>query len=208
MKFVLCVEGDTERRVLPGLLRKWLDERLSQAVGIQVVAFKGWADFEKGIVKKVHTHLSAPNTRNVIAAIGLLDLYGPTFYPPSLKTPDERRDWAVKKFEKDVDDPRFRMFFAVHELEAWLLSDLNILPASVAKALQGKAAKPEAVNFDAPPAKLLDEIYRKELKRSYKKTTDGVGLFGQLAPDRVYEKCPHFKEMVDTMLQLAQAKCA
>ena len=47
--------------------------------------------------------------------------YGPTFYPDDRKTARERVAWARTHFESMVDHPRFRMFFAVHEVESWFL---------------------------------------------------------------------------------------
>jgi len=41
MKFVLFVEGPTERLSLPSFLKRWLDARLNQPVGIQPVKFEG-----------------------------------------------------------------------------------------------------------------------------------------------------------------------
>ena len=41
MKFVLFVEGHTERKALPDFIRRWLDSRLAQRVGIKAVRFEG-----------------------------------------------------------------------------------------------------------------------------------------------------------------------
>ena len=105
---------------------------------------------------------------------------------------------------KRVGQPNFRQFFAVHETEAWLLSASGIFPPEVKKALPPKIATPEAVNFDLPPAKLLDKLYKEKLKRSYKKVTDGAELFAQLDPVTAYNRCPYLKLMLDDMLLLAQ----
>jgi predicted ATP-dependent endonuclease of OLD family len=37
VKFVLFVEGETEQKVLPGFLKRWLDTKLEERVGIQAV---------------------------------------------------------------------------------------------------------------------------------------------------------------------------
>jgi hypothetical protein len=87
MKFVLFVEGYTEKKALPDFLRAWLEPpRLPERVGLQVVRFEGWAEYYKDIAGKVNRHLSAKGSEDIIAAIGLLDLYGPTFYPPDKLT--------------------------------------------------------------------------------------------------------------------------
>ncbi|AUX46272.1 uncharacterized protein SOCE26_077770 [Sorangium cellulosum] len=41
MKIVLFVEGHTEK-ALPELLKRWLDPRLPQPIGIKIARFEGW----------------------------------------------------------------------------------------------------------------------------------------------------------------------
>ncbi len=81
MRFVLFVEGHTEKAALPAFLKRWLDPQLPKPVRITPVRFEGWRDYVKEIEKKVALGLSGKMGADVIAAIGLLDLYGPTFYP-------------------------------------------------------------------------------------------------------------------------------
>lgn len=202
MKFLLFVEGSTER-ALPDFFRSWLDSRLSQRVGIKPVCFEGWHDYYDGIVRKVEQSLSGKSGADVIGAIGLLDLYGPTFYPQDQKGASERYAWAKQHLEKKVGHPRFRQHFAVHETEAWLLANPEIFPDQVRKALPGK--RPEDVNFDEPPAKLLDRLYRAKLGKRYKKVIDGANLFQDLRPEIAAEKCHSLQALLNDMLQLAHA---
>lgn len=100
---------------------------------------------------------------------------------------------------------KFRHFFAVHEIEAWLLSDQTIFPIEVRKALPKSAARPETVNSNDHPSKLLERLYREKLKQEYGKILTGSKLFKALNPDIAYTKCPYLKEMLDEMLRLAKA---
>jgi hypothetical protein len=68
-----------------------------------------------------------------------------------------------------------------------------------------KAVNPETVNFDEPPAKLLERLYSQKTGRRYKKVTNGRELFGRLDPGVAYGKCPRLKELLDKMLELAEA---
>lgn len=205
MKFVLFVEGHTERKALPEFLKRWLDARLPQRVGIKVVRFEGWRDYREEIAKKVELNLGGKVGADVIAGIGLLDLYGPTIYPPDKTAATERYEWAKDWFERKVNHPRFRQHFAVHETEAWLLAEPRILPGAVEKSLPGKCARPEAVNFNEPPAKLLERLYKEKLGRPYKKLIDGANLFAELSPDTAQAKCPYLGRLLQDMLSLAQA---
>lgn len=204
MKFVLMVEGKTEKESAAVFLKRWLDPQLNQPVGIQVVPFNGYAQLARKMATKAKMHLEGPKQGEIVAVLGLLDLYGPNFYPNEATTAKERHDWGVEHFEKEVGLDRFRIFFAVHEFEAWLLSQPDIFPQSIKAGLLAKIAQPEAVDFDEPPAKLLDRIYKQKTKRNYKKTTYGKQLFTKLDPTVAVGKCPYLNAMLGEMLSLAK----
>ncbi len=201
MKFVLFVEGYTEKKALASFLKRWLDPKLDQRVGIQVVRFEGWPELVKDSPDKASMHL---RKSDVIAVIALLDLYGPTIYPDHIKTASARYKWGKKDIENKIGESRFRQFFAVHETEAWLLSDPKIFPRDIRDAFPNKVQNPETVNFDEPPSKLLKKLYKTKTRRTYKKVTHGNALFNELDPNVAYEKCPRLKELLDEMLKLAE----
>lgn len=205
MKFLLFVEGELERRAIPEFLRRGLNPRLKQRVGIQYVKFEGCGDYVAGFAKKVRMYLKGPKAEEIIAIVGLLDLYGlpNNFFPNHLTEAQDRYEWGKRRLEGEVGQEKFRQFFAVHELEAWLLSEPNLFAPEVRNAFPGNAVNPEAVNFQQPPSKLLKKLYLEKLKRRYGKVVDGCELFSKLDPDVACQKCPRLKEMVDEMLRLA-----
>ena len=208
MRFVVLVEGYLEQRVLPSFLRGWLDSGTAKRVGIDVIRFQGVNKFTKKLPVAARKHLEGPAQSDLIAAIGMLDLYGVDYYPPSICSVQERYDWLCQHLEEKVGHERFHMFCAVHELEAWVLSQPESLPPAVKNALPGKVQNPESVNFDEPPSKLLQRLYSEKLKRGYKKLVDGTNLFSKLDPAVVRDKCPHLRKMTDKMLRLAhEAGC-
>jgi hypothetical protein len=202
MKVVLFVEGDTEAGVRDLLLRSLSRSPIpeGQRLGITAVRFRGWSNYHDEIEEKVRLNLSRDD---VIGGIGLLDLYGP-HYPKNKRSVAERYDWAKERLEKKVGHPKFRQHFAVHETEAWLLADPKILPRGVANALPSRCKQPETVNFDEPPAKLLERLYRVNAARYYKKRIDGIHLLQKLSPWQAAEKCPFLKLLLDDMLELAR----
>jgi hypothetical protein len=203
MRIVLFVEGFTEREAVAAFLKRWLDPRLARPVRITPVRFNGWRDLFDGAATKARLYLDRRN-EDVLGVIALFDLYGPTIYSPELDSADRRYEWIVRHLERQVGHPRFRAFAAVHEVEAWLLSQPELLPAPVRNGLPGRCERPETVNFDEPPAKLLDRLYSTHLHRGYKKRTYGRDLFGRLDPDRARERCPRLASLLDAMLELAQ----
>jgi hypothetical protein len=204
VKFVVLVEGDTEKQSIADFLKRWLDPQLREPVGVKAGFHQGYADLTNKIARKAQMYLDGPKAAEIVGVIGLLDLYGPAFYPSRLTAATERRKWGVAHFEKLVDRERFRMFSAVHEFEAWLLSDPALFPAAVANAFSEKIAQPEAVNFIEPPGKLLDRVYKEKLKNRYRKTTNGKLLFARLDPKLAVGKCPCLKSMLEEMLKMAQ----
>ena len=161
MKFILFVEGHTEHQAIAGFLKRWLDPRLAVPVGVQTVRFDGWAEMVRDAPQKAKLYLNTPKG-DVIAVIALLDLYGLRLpYPDEANSAAERIAWGTEHLQQQIGETRFRQFFAVHETEAWLLSQPGVFPAEIAKSLKGKAEQPELVNNDEPPAALLDRLYKK-----------------------------------------------
>ncbi|MEI7849161.1 MAG: DUF4276 family protein [Chloroflexota bacterium] len=204
MKFVLFVEGYTEKKAIAVFLKRWLDPRLNKPVGLQTVRFDGWAEMVKDLPNKTRRHLEGPGQEQIIAVVALLDLYGPTIYPGHLTGSEERYKWAVQELTQKVDQDRFRMYFAVHEVEAWLLSHPEMFPREIVNKFPGRTEHPETVNFNTPPAKLLDDLYHQYLKRDYNKVTNGYDFFRKIDPNIAHKKCPHFAAMLDEMLGLAK----
>jgi hypothetical protein len=205
LKFILLVEGSTERDSAAAFLKRWLDPRLSQPVGIQVVPFNGYAELTRDMVTRASMHPEGPKQGEIIAVIGLMDRYGPSFYPGELTTAEERYEWGKDHFERLVDRDRFRMSFAVHEFEAWLFSQPQIFPRDVPNLMRNKFPHPERINFDAPPAKRLNQLYQQATRKNYKKTTYGKHLFAKLDPTIAVKKCPFLKALLEEMLALAKA---
>lgn len=204
--FIVFVEGDTEDRVLSAFLGRWLKPRISEQVGIKTVNFKGYANLYKDFSQRAILHLNGPRKADIIAVISLLDLYGPTFYPDTMLTVEDRYNWGKAHLEKKVENPRFRHHFVVHEIEAWLLSDPAIFPPQIIPLIEDVSTAPEKVNFNRTPAKLLNELYLQKMNKNYKKVTEGNRLFSRLNPETVYQKCPYFKALADDILGLAGGK--
>lgn len=209
MKFLLFVEGQTEAEALPRFFRRWLDPQLPEPVSIQPIPFKGSGQYVKDIAQKTRSQMASKMGKEVIACIGLLDLYG---LPESVtqnyanwrsRSVEEKVSGARKLLQEQVNHSKFRQFFAVHELEAWLLSEPNIFSQDLHSRIAELSNRPETINFDRPPSKRLEEAYHKK-GSNYQKVKDGVALFSSLDPAIAAQRCPYLREMLETLLQLAQ----
>ncbi|MFG0261515.1 MAG: DUF4276 family protein [Novipirellula sp. JB048] len=205
MRFEIISEGETEKDSIAQFLKRWLDPRLSQPVGIKVSDEKGFARALRKISTKAKAKLDAPGNEDIIGVIGLIDLYGPEF-PDHVTSVADRYSWFKDEIERDVDDDRFRMHFAVHEVEAWLLADKSIFPRPVQDIWPSNLRPPEQVNFNEPPAKLLNKLYKQATRKTYKKTVNGKQLFGKLDVSSAVAACPYLKLLLDDMLDMAKAK--
>lgn len=207
MKFVIIVEGPTESEIIPALLKKWLDPRLKDSVGIQAVNRKGAPNLIKRLHEDVVSYLTdKKHGGDVIGVIGLADIYElPIEFPKSKSKALEKVKWAKEELEKRVDNSRFRMFFAVHELEAWLLSDIGIFSQGIKKRLLKYTKYPEKINSKEPPAKLLHRVYYEENRKKYNKPVIGKQLFKNLNPEIAAEKCPNLKKLLIEMLTMAKS---
>jgi len=205
VRFEIISEGETEKDSVASFLKRWLDPRLSQPVGIRVSDEKGFPNVLRKISRKAKAKLAAPGNEDIIGVFGMIDLYGPEF-PNHVVTVAKRYEWFKTEVESEVNDERFRMHFAVHEVEAWLLSDQSIFPRPVQDVWPANLGPPEQVNFNEPPAKFLDKLYKQATRKTYKKTVNGKQLFGRLDVSVAMKACPYLKRMLEDMLTMARSK--
>lgn len=206
-QILLLVEGETERGkaqqpTLPEFFHRWLDPQLpdGRKVGVKAHCFRGVNKYEKDFVQVTKDHLDSGGAQFVV---GLLDYYG---LPPSFTQGAEgesvhariRRatQFCVQQVPAGLRH-RFRQHFAVHETEAWLLSDPGLWNERVRTAIKGRP--PETINLAEPPAQLLARCVK-----DYKKTTAARSKFPQLDPQRAYEACPYLRLLMHDLLTIAR----
>jgi hypothetical protein len=197
VNIILYVEGDTEEH-LPQFFKRWLDQRTSQRVGIKAVNFGGVSKYLQDMPDRARLALGEAN---IIGAVGLIDFFRSTLpYPDG--TIEQKYAWAQTHLQTKVGNQRFRQHFAVHETEAWLLSEPDLFPEGIVEGAL-KTSRPETINSQNPPSKRLKAQYLSKLKQTYQKRTDGAKLFDKLNPDVAYQKCPFLKLLLDDLLELA-----
>jgi hypothetical protein len=140
---------------------------------------------------------------DVLALFALFDLHGlPINFPAKSKGAGQKVKHARKEILKRVGgryEEFMRVHFAVHELEAWMLADEEVMRETLGTGFRPQKREPEEIDDNTPPSVHLKEYFRKHKSRDYIKTRDGIVLLGKIDPNRLYDKCPHFKAMVDDM---------
>jgi hypothetical protein len=197
VRLLLYVEGETEEAALPAFFRRWLIGK-GLDLEIKAVNFTGVKNYLKEFSKRARRDLSGSYVQGII---GLIDLYGSGLRYP-VGSVSEKYSWAKNELEQMVGDPRFRQHFAVHETEAWLLSGENLFPQPIHVRLP--KTPPEGINFQNPPAVLLQNLYSEHLDRNYGKRVDGAKLFEGLDPNVACERCPHLKLLLEDVLAFAR----
>ena len=205
MSLILLLEGHTEKDALSDFLKRWLDSELGRPVRIRTVNLKGSGNFVRELTRKVALYLDDyPDTKGIF---GLLDLYGLELpYPKGVVSSPEKIRWAKQHLEEKAASPIFRQHFAVHDVEAWFLSDPKLFEQDVRKVLPKKAAIPETVNFNTPPAELLKKLFLSATGRAYKKIVFAKTAFNKLDPYLTAKKCPALAALLQDMLTAAKSE--
>lgn len=205
MRIVVYVEGPSDREALRVALRDLLAVARTRRIAVLFAP-----QDSKSLVLK-----DCPRK----AALGLEqhpeDLYIvlPDLYPPVPSGPFAHRTFeellAVlqRRFDAEADllglSPKTRARFRVHcskyDLESLLLAS----PAALRKHLNTKDAlggwtRPvENQNHDKPPKLVVDDLFKKYVKRRYDETKDSVGVLTHTALAELEAACPqHFAPFV------------
>jgi len=135
-----------------------------------------------------------------------LDLVRPGATPTEIaKTINEAtKTEVVNLFEEWRADIRFIPYVAVHEFEAMLFSDIDLLAAKLnvnkeqVEQVLTESGEPEAVNNkpETAPSKRLDAW---SLNGKFAKTTTGIVIARQIGIPTIREQCPLFGKWLITI---------
>ena len=204
---VVLVEGNSEKW-LDDFIHQLLTRKLPDAPQVQTVNMGGKDSYLKEVAARVQRYAAQ---EIALAMFGLLDLYrfadnlkGFDYSPNSTvaEKVGQAREHVVSKIAPQFRS-QFHQHFAVHEFEAYLLSDPKVFNSIDISDLTDE---PEAVNFDSPPSRRLIQRYE-AIGREYRKQTMARFLLPKVDPTLVYEKCLYFRAMIDEMIEtVSQAK--
>ena len=113
-----------------------------------------------------------------------------------LDGPDETRekDIQVHRFEEYRDS----VYYMVQEMEAWFISQPDILESYYKTDLTKKIPKKHASEFENPDEK-LQEWTRDSKKGKYHKVKHGTALLEMLDADQLMKDFPDFKGLINIL---------
>ena len=213
----ILVEGQTEERFVkdvlgPYLLRElelWLEPTvLTTSKGRTGKHNKGGAvDFER--VERSVRRLLGNSSATVVTT--LLDYYGLGHWPGKARSAQGAVDHAItlaRALTDTVDDRRLLSFLAVHELEAYVFTDLEAAfagrwPAQQIEQLRTdiRRQEPEAIN-DMPettPGRRLARAFP-----GYRKALDTPTALQAVTVPRIRDRCPHFSRWLTDLAAITR----
>ena len=100
------------------------------------------------------------------------------------------------KPNRKLDATTDNTFLMIQEVEAWILSQPDILKNAGVKTSSFKTANVESIS---KPSEKLADLYRKS-KKEYSKTSEFVKIFPLLDSARLKESCPEYKALIENLM--------
>lgn len=210
MKVWIFVEGKSDVQALSSLWRDWKQKLNAKGWGLQFISLDDKSKYFRKIGHRA-TEKLVHDTRDLV--VGLPDLYPNRDYAntaykhANLKELQAVQRRLVKQNlqEKvrptDVDSyiARFYPSALKHDLEVLLLAATSQLQSrlKMRNRPRGWRHPPEDQNQNKPPKKVIDELFQKNLKRSYREITDSVAILGNADLQEVAGQCPAFRAVID-----------
>ena len=210
MKVWIFVEGSSDVRALSALLNGWKQKLSTKGWGIQVIPLDSKSKYFRKIGSRA-TEKLANDTRDLV--VGLPDLYPNRDYADTeykhnnlqelqgvqTRLVKQHLQQMVRRADVDSHFARFYASALKHDLEVLLLAAASQLQSrlKMSNRPSGWRQPPEEQNQDRPPKRIVEELFQRELKRSYRENTDSDAILRNADLREVAEQCPAFRAMID-----------
>ena len=207
MKVWIFVEGRSDVQALSALWSGWQQQLGKKGWGIQLISLDNKSNYFKKIGSRA-TEKLANDARDLV--VGLPDLYPNRDYANTEYRHDNLQELQgvqarlVKQHlqqmgrRTDVDSYMARFYASAlkHDLEMLLLAAPSQLQSRLKIKPSGWQQPPEEQNQDRPPKKVVEELFRKHLDRSYRENTDSDAILRNAGLREVAEQCPTFRAAI------------
>lgn len=207
MKVWIFVEGSSDVRALSALWSGWEQKLREKGWGIKPIHLKNKSNYFKDIGPRAIEKL-LHDTSDLV--VGLPDLYPNRNQKYKHDNLEELQDvqtrlvnqsllQKVKRTDIDSYMARFYASALKHDLEVLLLAATSQLQSRLRMSNRpgGWRRPPEEQNQDRPPKRIVEELFRVNLKRSYRENTDSDAILRGADLREVTEQCPTFRAMID-----------
>jgi hypothetical protein len=197
---VLC-EGDTEEWAARKLLRRHLSADGFAHVGLKPINLRAKIDDILIFTEQLATD------PHICAVLTLVDLYGMNRAQLSPGSNLDSKVAAARRWLATQCSRARQGFFyghvVVHEIEAWILAEGKALGTRLKHPQIASDPDAETKDFDNPPKRRLNEMFRRHLQRHYEENRDAPALFEVMDPRAVYTSCRYYRIIYDDLVQIA-----
>ena len=210
MKVWIFVEGSSDVKALSALLNGWKQNLSAKGWGIQLISLENKSKYFRKIGSRA-TEKLVNDAHDLV--VGLPDLYPNRDYANTEYKHDNLEELRnvqtrlvkqnlqqeVRRADVDSHIARFYASALKHDLEVLLLAATNQLQSrlKMSNRPSGWRRPPEEQNQDRPPKRIVEDLFRRELKRSYRENTDSDAILRNADLREVGEQCPTFRAMID-----------
>ena len=211
MKVWVFVEGSSDVKALSALWSGWNQKLSEKGWGIKPIPLENKSNYFRKIGSRA-TEKLANDTRDLV--VGLPDLYPNRDYADTeykhnnlqeLQGVQRRlvKQHLQQQMGRRADvDSHIAHFYASalkHDLEVLLLAATSQLQSRLKMSNMPRSWRqpPENQNQDRPPKRIVEELFRINLKRSYRENTDSDAILRKADLREVAEQCPTFCAMID-----------
>lgn len=210
MKVWIFVEGKSDVQALSALWSGWKQKLSKEGWGIQLIPLESKSKYFRKIGSRA-TEKLANDARDLV--VGLPDLYPNRDYADTeykhnnLQELQGVQTRLVKQHlqqqmgrRANVDSHIVRFYASAlkHDLEVLLLAATSQLQSrlKMPNRPSGWRRPPEEQNQDRPPKRVVEDLFQRELKRSYRENTDSYAILRNADLREVAEQCPTFRAMI------------
>lgn len=214
-ELIVLVEGPTEQKFVKEILSPflWKHRVVAKPIIISKPGQKGGDVKFDRVIKDIKLHLKQRHDTYLTL---MIDFYGikdewPGYTvarqqsSPILKAQfiiDGTRAKIQELCEEYRPDIRFIPYFSMHEFEALLFSDVNVLANSLntkdikIKKILEECGEPENINDspDTSPSKRLEN-----LSGFFRKTITGIAIAREIGIENMRKSCPNFDNWIATL---------
>ena len=210
MKVWIFVEGSSDVKALSALLNGWKQNLSAKGWGIQIIPLENKSKYFRKIGSRA-TEKLVNDARDLV--VGLPDLYPNRDYANTEYKHDNLEELRnvqtrlvkqnlqqeVRRADVDSHIERFHASALKHDLEVLLLAATNQLQSrlKIPNRPSGWRRHPEEQNQDRPPKRIVENLFRRHLRRSYRENTDSDAILRNADLREVAEQCPTFRAMID-----------